>query len=83
MQADLEGAFPRDRKLHDRTSLIALLIGVRLLWPLPLGGVLLMVAATFALVISWEEELSLPRSPLTPPPLEGNAMRRSKSYSSE
>jgi hypothetical protein len=51
------GAFPRVRKLRARTTLIALLLGVGLLWPLPLGGALLMVAATFVLVISLEEEL--------------------------
>jgi hypothetical protein len=57
------GRFPRDRKRRDRASLIALLLGVGLLWPLPLGGALLMVAATFALVISWEEELDDLRPP--------------------
>lgn len=59
------GAFPRDLKLRDRTSLIALLIGGGLLWPLPLGGALLMVVATFALVISAEERLdaALPVAP--------------------
>ena len=59
------GAFPRDRKVRLRTALIALLLGVGLLWPLPLGGALLMVAATFVLVISLEEELdaALPPAP--------------------
>jgi len=58
-------AFPRDRKVRLRTALIALLLGVGLLWPLPLGGALLMVAATFVLVISLEEELdaALPPAP--------------------
>ena len=75
MQADIEGvtaaraaprsarAFPRDPKVRIRTTLIALLLGVGLLWPLPLGGALLMVAATFVLVISLEEELDHARPP--------------------
>ena len=75
MQADIEGvpaahaaprsagAFPRDRKLRVRTSLIVLLLGIGLLWPLPLGGALLMVAATFVLVISLEEQLDDVRPP--------------------
>ena len=62
-----DGAFPRDRKLRDRTSLIALLIGGGLLWPLPVGGALLMVLATFALVISCEERLDA-ALPLAPAP---------------
>jgi hypothetical protein len=37
---------------------------VGLLWPLPLGGALLMVASTFMLVISLEEELDV-RPPAT------------------
>ncbi|MDQ1507841.1 MAG: hypothetical protein QOD57_5568 [Actinomycetota bacterium] len=49
---------PRDLKLRDRASLITLLIGVGLLWPLPLAGALLMVAAAFGLAVSWEDELS-------------------------
>jgi hypothetical protein len=49
--------FPRDLKLRDRSALIAVLLGMALLWPLPLGGVLLMVAGTFGLAISWEDEL--------------------------
>jgi hypothetical protein len=75
VQADIEGvtaaqaaprsagAFPRDRKLRVRTSLMALLLGVGLLWPLPVGGALLMVAATFMLVISLEEQLDDVRPP--------------------
>jgi hypothetical protein len=56
---------PRDLKLRDRASLITLLIGVGLLWPLPLAGALLMVAAAFGLAVSWEDELSDGR-PLAP-----------------
>jgi hypothetical protein len=75
VQADIEGVtaahaapqsagvFPRDRTLRVRITLIALLLGVGLLWPLPLAGALLMVAATFVLVISLEEELDHARPP--------------------
>jgi len=45
-------------KGRNRTFLLALLVGVGLLWPVPLGGALLMVAASFGLVISWENELT-------------------------
>jgi hypothetical protein len=37
---------------------MTLLVGVGLLWPLPLGGALLMVAASFGLVIAWEPQLT-------------------------
>jgi hypothetical protein len=45
-------------KRGHRTFLLALLVGVGLLWPVPLGGALLMVAASFGLVISWDNELT-------------------------
>ena len=64
MQDDLEGVTAAHRKLRVRITLIALLLGVGLLWPLPLGGALLMVASTFMLVISLEEELDV-RPPAT------------------
>ena len=54
------GALPRDRNLRHRISLTALLLGVGLLWPFPVGAAVLMVAATFVLVISWEDELNGP-----------------------
>jgi hypothetical protein len=58
--ADLvEGLIPRDRKLRNRISLTALLLGVGLLWPFPLGAAVLMVAAAFALVISLEDALTV------------------------
>ena len=58
MSTDLaEGVYPRDRKIRQRISLTALLLGVGLLWPLPVAAAVLMVAATFALVISWEDGL--------------------------
>lgn len=60
MAADLaEGLFPRDRKIRQRISLTALLLGVGLLWPLPVAAVVLMVAAAFALVISLEDALTV------------------------
>lgn len=40
------------------TLLATLFVGVVLLWPLPVGGALLMVAASFGLVIAWEPDLS-------------------------
>jgi len=43
--------------MRHRISLLALLLGMGLLWPLPLGGAVLIVAATSALAISWEEQL--------------------------
>ena len=64
MQADLEGVTAAHRKLRLRITLIAFLLGVGLLWPLPLGGALLMVASSFMLVISLEEELDV-RPPAT------------------
>ena len=56
--------------MRRRISLIALLLGVALLWPLPLGAAVLMVTATFALVISWEEELDIARPPTALIPLD-------------
>jgi hypothetical protein len=44
--------------VRHRTLLMTLLLGVGLLWPLPLGGVFLMVAASFGLVVAWEPELT-------------------------
>lgn len=61
--------------MRHRISLFALLLGMGLLWPLPVGAAVLMVSATFALVISWEEELDVARPgagalvPLDPPRL--------------
>jgi hypothetical protein len=43
-----------ESKVCNRISLLAVLIGVGLLWPVPLAGVLLMVVASFVFVISWE-----------------------------
>ena len=51
------GVLPPDPKVRNRALLLVLLIGVGLLWAFPLGGALLMVAASFVLVISWETEL--------------------------
>ncbi len=51
------GLLPRDRRVRDRISLTALLLGAGLLWPFPLGAAVLMVAAAFALVISLEDSL--------------------------
>jgi hypothetical protein len=56
--------------VRHRISLIAFFLGVVLLWPLPLGAAVLMVTATFALVISWEEELDVARPSSAPIPLD-------------
>jgi hypothetical protein len=53
---------------HSRIWLITLLLGAGLSWPVPLGGVLLAVVASFGLVISWEDELS--RGEMTPVPAD-------------
>ena len=60
--------------MRHRISLIAFLLGVALLWPLPLGAAVLMVAATFALVISWEEDLDTARTPTASIPLDPPAL---------
>lgn len=60
----------REPDVRHRISLIVFFLGVVLLWPLPLGAAVLMVAATFALVISWEEELDIGCPPTTAIPLD-------------
>ena len=62
--------------MRHRISLTALLLGVGLLWPLPLAAAVLMVAATFGLVISWEEELNVKRAPTVTEPFAPNSMPR-------
>lgn len=62
------GPCPRDLKLRERAALTALLLGIGLLWPLPLGGVLLMVAGAFGLAISWEDQLIEANVPRPAPP---------------
>jgi hypothetical protein len=58
--ADLaDGLIPRDRKVRNRIALTALLFGLGLLWPFPVGAAVLMVAAAFALVISLEDGLTV------------------------
>jgi hypothetical protein len=58
--ADLaEVLIPRDRKVRNRISVTALLLGLGLLWPFPVGAAVLMVAAAFALVISLEDGLTV------------------------
>jgi len=53
--------------VRQRLSLMAFFLGVALLWPQPLAAAVLMVTATFAFVISWEEELDLARPPTSAP----------------
>ena len=57
--------------LQNRMSLTALLLGVGLLWPFPVGAAVLMVVAAFALVISWEDEFNY--TPVTPDPGRADA----------
>ena len=52
---------------HSRIWLMTLLLGAALSWPLPLGGILLAVAASFGLVISWEAGMS--QGEMTPVPV--------------
>ena len=59
MQANLAKGVTADRKIRNRISLAALVLGVGLLWPCPLGAAVLMVPATFALVISLEDALTV------------------------
>jgi hypothetical protein len=73
MQTDLaEGTTaghpsPRDRKIRDRSAMTALLLGLGFLWPIPVGGALLMVAGALGLAISWEDGLVEARvEPRTP-----------------
>lgn len=62
-----------DASVRTRLFLTALLLGAVLLWPLPFGGAVLMVAASFGLVIAWEESGAVPTpallTPLTPLPI--------------
>lgn len=72
MPADLvQGLVPRDRNVRNRISLTALLLGLGLLWPFPVGAAVLMVAAAFTLVISLEDGLTdsppVPRTANTAP----------------
>jgi hypothetical protein len=59
LQANLAEGVTADRKIRNRISLAALVLGVGLLWPFPLGAAVLMVPATFALVISLEDEFAV------------------------
>jgi hypothetical protein len=66
MNDDEGGSAPQsapETKVWNRVSLVAVLLGIGLLWPVPLAGALLMVVASFVFVISWElnEELMTPR----------------------
>ena len=56
-----------DATVRIRLFLTALLLGAALLWPLPLGGALLMVAASFGLVIAWEGSEAVPPATLLSP----------------
>ena len=66
----------QESDVRHRISLTALLLGVGLLWALPLAAAVLMVAATFALVISVEENLDVARSPAPIDPLAPHSIPR-------
>ncbi len=54
--------------MGNKISLAVLLLGAALLWPLPVGGALLLVTAAVGLAICWEAELE-PRSAVAPLPV--------------
>lgn len=56
------------RTEYSRIWLLVILVGISLTWPLPLGGALLAVGASFGFVIAWEAELDATVS--TPVPIE-------------
>lgn len=44
--------------MSTKVPLAMLLLGLAMLWPVPLGGSLLLVAAGVGLAIAWEAEVS-------------------------
>ena len=50
--------------MQTRFSVIMLLVGMVLLWPVPLGGALMIVAASVGLAIAFESEMSPARGEL-------------------
>ncbi|MGH9041874.1 MAG: hypothetical protein ACRDZ3_16770 [Acidimicrobiia bacterium] len=44
--------------MQSRFSLILLALGVLLLWPVPLGGALLLVTASIGLAIAFESDMA-------------------------
>lgn len=46
------------RRLQNKISMVMLLLGVALLWPVPLGGALLLVTAAIGLAIAWEADMA-------------------------
>jgi hypothetical protein len=46
--------------MGNKISLVLLLLGAGLLWPVPLGGALLLVTASVGLAIGWEAGLEPP-----------------------
>jgi len=51
--------------MQTRFSLIMLVLGLVLLWPVPLGGALLLVAASVGLAIAVESDMGPARGELT------------------
>ena len=54
--------------MGNKISLALLLLGAALLWPLPVGGALLLVTAAVGLAVCWEAELE-PRPAVAPLPV--------------
>lgn len=54
-----------------KVSVLLLVLGVALLWPVPLGGALLLVIAAIGLAIAWEADMAephlVPARAVTPP----------------
>jgi hypothetical protein len=50
--------------MRTRFSLIMLVLGLVLLWPVPLGGALLLVTASIGLAIAVESDMAPPRGEL-------------------
>jgi hypothetical protein len=50
--------------MQTRFSVIMLLVGMVLLWPVPLGGALMIVTASVGLAIAFESDMSPARAEL-------------------
>ena len=46
--------------MRTRFSIVLLVLGLLLLWPVPLGGALLLVTASVGLAITFESEMAPP-----------------------
>ena len=55
--------------MRTKVPMVMLLLGLAMLWPLPIGGALLLVAAGVSLAIAWEADMAgdQPFAPAPPP----------------